>query len=167
MQPPPPLILLEPVQFADAGLRNQTLRLLREAAESVQADEATLWGLTADGQHLRGLLSHGASQKTIEGLVVPVADSLAGTTFLNRKTLRLGATELSNAMSSYVSNQTGTGIHAMLAAPVRVRTQMRGALTAVRTRQAADFTEANADEVAWKAFLLGLVIGAAGERQES
>ena len=112
---------------------------------------------------MRGLLSHGASQKTIEGLVVPVADSLAGTTFVHRKTLRLGATELSNAMSSYVSRQTGTGIHAMLAAPIRMRGQMRGALTAVRTTRESDFTEENSDTLAWKAYLLGLVIEAARE----
>jgi len=153
-----PSLLPDRSHFQDPALAAYGRRLLAETVERTKADEATLWVLTQDGQSLAGALNHGAASEVVEQLSVPVMDSLIGTTLLHGEASRIGHDDLANPMSGFVGGQTGSQLHAMLACPIRIQDQVRGALTAVRTLNTADFPETALEELKWKAFLLGLLL---------
>ena len=114
----------------------------------------TLWTIAEDGTSLEGALNHGATPDVVERMSVPVAESVIGLVASTGVPTSILPGDPHNAA---VDRATGTRTAGMAAAPVSVRGTLAGVLSAINSRRGA-FDAADLDALAWKAYLMGLVL---------
>lgn len=155
MTEPSGVVIERDVCRASERLARAARRLLAETARDCAAAEATFWLISADGQHMEGVFNHGPTPEILETAAVPVADSVVGMVAANGLAASIGPEDPHNPA---VDRMTGTVTRAMVAAPVRVRGQTCGVISAINPQRGGVFSGEALDTLKWKAWLLGLVL---------
>jgi GAF domain-containing protein len=130
-------------------------RLLTEAAEAVSAPGAALWMVSEDWSTLDGTLATGPGGTVIESAAVPVDESVVGMVAGNGLATSIGPDDFHN---TWIDELTGLHTRAMVAAPVLVRGQVVGVVSAINPGGGGLFSADDIERISWKAYLIGLVL---------
>ncbi len=136
-------------------------RLLAEAARDLDAFDAALWVVSAEGLELECALHVGGTPDTIEEQAVPVADSVVGLVASTGKSASIGPGDPHNPS---IDAATGIDTRAMVAAPVYAGEELAGVLSAVNPRAKEMFSKEDLGKAEWWAYLLGLLVQDCHER---
>ena len=129
---------------------------MEEAVRGCSASEATLWLLSADETQMDATLNCGRTPEIIEKLSVPVSDSVVGMVASSGQGVSIGPGDYHN---DTVDRAVGTDTLAMIATPVHVRGKLWGVLSAINPVGRRLFESADLENLAWRAYLIGLVLG--------
>jgi hypothetical protein len=103
-------------------------RLLADTVRELDCAEATIWTISPDGLHLEGALNHGPTMTVVENITVPANDSVIGLVAEQGLAKAIGPADWHNPS---VDKATGTATLAMAAAPIDVRGERVGVLSAI------------------------------------
>lgn len=130
-------------------------RLLAEACEECAALGTCLWLLSPDGQHLDATFNSGPARQTMESASVRVADSVVGMVASTGTAASIGPEDYHNPE---IDRETGIDTRAMIVAPVFVRSELCGVISAINPSAAEIFSGEDLKKLQWKAYLIGLVL---------
>ena len=131
-------------------------RLLAELVEDLRCAEATVWVISADGTRMDAAINHGPTAGVVESQSVPANESVVGMVAANGFATAIGPADWHNPS---VDQATGTPTLAMVAAPILLRGQPIGVLSAINPRDGGVFSAPAVDTIQWRAYLAGLIIG--------
>jgi len=110
--------------------------MLAMFADEAGGQEATVWLIDVEGEHMLAALNHGATQTIVEAQVVPTRESVVGFVALCAVPVLIG--EHDNQHPA-VMEATGTRVTAMIAVPIRVADTVIGTLSIVNPSQRKRF----------------------------
>jgi GAF domain-containing protein len=140
----------------DPAVATPARQLLARAAADARADEATLWLLSPDRQHMDAALNHGPTPDLMESLSVPLTQSVVGMVASTGVAASIGPDDYHHPAATHAG---AADTRAMIAAPVLIRGQLAGVLSAINPRDAAPlFAADDLDALSFNAYLLGLVL---------
>jgi hypothetical protein len=152
------------------GASRKLRRLLLDAVSALSADEAALWLFVPGEQRLVAALNQSRQSRedrsrgdrktegrTIEGIDVEIKGSLVGLVAMTGEGICVGPDA---AYNQEVAKRLAQRTFAMVAAPIVVRDEICGVLSAVNLHGVTEtiFTHEHLRTVQWKAYLLGLVL---------
>jgi transcriptional regulator with GAF, ATPase, and Fis domain len=130
-------------------------RILAEVVSACRAAEATLWLLSADRTQMEAALNCGLSAPIIEASSVPVTESVVGMVACNGLPVSIGPDDYHHPE---IDQRTQKKTLAMIASPLYVDGAICGALSAINPVAGGLFSAADLEQLAWKAYLLGLIL---------
>lgn len=142
--------------FRSSDVQSALRRVLKILLESSPATECTYWLVQQDIQHLLALANEGPQREEIEGLEVPLSESVVGMVASTRRSELIGPGDEHNPT---VDDAVGYATSAMIASPVLVGDELVGVLSAVNPSDGQEFTGEDLNHLDFCSYLIGLVLG--------
>jgi hypothetical protein len=130
-------------------------QLLADTVSDLDASEATIWTISADGLHLEAALNHGPTAEVVEAQSVPVSESVVGLVASTGFPMCIGPEDFHNPQ---VDLATKTRTLAMAAAPFSCAQEPAGVISAINPTGGGLFSASHLETLKWKAYLLGLIL---------
>jgi hypothetical protein len=130
-------------------------RLLARAADECGAAEATLWLISPDRQQMDGALNHGRTPQVLESLSVPITRSVVGMVASTGVGASIGPDDYHHPVAT---DAGAADTLAMIAAPVYVRGDLVGVVSAINPAGRERFAAEDLETLSFGAYLIGLVL---------
>ena len=130
-------------------------RVLARAVEDCRAEEGTLWLLSEDRERMEGTLNHGKTPQVMEGLSVPITQSVVGMVASTGVSASIGPEDYHHPVATRAG---AADTQAMIAAPVLIRGKLAGVVSAINPRGGGLFSADDLERLSFNAYLLGLIL---------
>lgn len=130
-------------------------RVLERACAECCACEATFWVFSENRGKLDAAINHGSTPATMEGVSVPVAQSVVGMVASTGVGASIGPEEFHHPAASEAG---AVDTRAMIAVPVYARGKLVGVLSAINPVGGGLFNPDDLECLSFNAYLVGLIV---------
>lgn len=130
-------------------------RVLERACGECAACEATFWVFSEDRARLDAAINHGATPAKMEGVSVPVAQSVVGMVACTGVGASIGPDDFHNPAAKEAGAAETV---AMIAVPVYARGKLVGVLSAINPVGRGLFSPDDLECLSFNAYLVGLIV---------